>query len=207
MQIKISKNKNLHGFTLIELLVVVAIIAILAAMLLPALSKAREKARQSVCMNNLKQLGLATHMYVEDYDGALPYGCVINGIWAGFADPRFGAWFFLLAPYVNVPVLNYAHLDWHSWEHYKKNPTVFFCPSKRPLLHYDNIYMDWMKNMAAYAPSIWVTDRSPLRTTSADGYEIRIGFFKRIRRPSRSIWLIDARGYPLYIYTYYLQYN
>ena len=58
-----------RGFTLIELLIVVAIIAILAAMLLPALSKAREKARQATCMNNLKQLGQAILMYANDYDG------------------------------------------------------------------------------------------------------------------------------------------
>src|ERR1700752_3648321 len=61
-----------HGFTLIELLVVIAIIAILAAILFPVFAKAREKARQTACLNNMGQLSKAFRMYMDDNDGTLP---------------------------------------------------------------------------------------------------------------------------------------
>ena len=73
---KTSDQKNRRGlaagFTLIELLVVIAIIAILAAMLLPVLSHAKETARRISCMNNLRQLSLASRMYVDDNQGIYP---------------------------------------------------------------------------------------------------------------------------------------
>ena len=81
------------GFTLIELLVVVAIIAILAAMLLPVLSRARERARMATCQNNLKQIGQAIHMYANDYNDYIP-------VWR-VGNIEAGAWVCVLLPYVN----------------------------------------------------------------------------------------------------------
>ena len=66
------RQRRSPAFTLIELLVVVAIVAILAALLLPALRRAKEKGRSALCMSNLRQLGVAQQAYASDFDGNSP---------------------------------------------------------------------------------------------------------------------------------------
>jgi len=83
-----------RGFTLIELLVVIAIIAILAAILFPVFARAREKARQSSCQSNLKQLSLGITMYAQDYDERLPYRYYNNGVGRNWCDH-------FVQPYIN----------------------------------------------------------------------------------------------------------
>jgi prepilin-type N-terminal cleavage/methylation domain-containing protein/prepilin-type processing-associated H-X9-DG protein len=80
------------GFTLIELLVVIAIIAILAAILFPVFAQAREKARQTTCTSNVKNLGLAVVMYAQDYDETYPplWYAVGNGHWPNTVRPYIG---------------------------------------------------------------------------------------------------------------------
>ncbi len=95
---------NRRGFTLIELLVVIAIIAILAAILFPVFARAREKARETACLSNLKQLNLALHMYAQDYDELFPIAQTM-----GNPHPELTLG---LYPYVS-------------------NRQIFYCPSAR----------------------------------------------------------------------------
>ena len=89
------------GLTLIELLVVIAIIAILAAILFPVFARAREKARQTSCLANLKQSALAVHMYAQDYDERLPTWYDPAGTTGGWwANPQYIMWFHVVMPYI-----------------------------------------------------------------------------------------------------------
>ena len=101
-----------RGFTLIELLVVIAIIAILAAILFPVFAKAREKARQTSCLNNVKQLAVATMAYIQDYDET----------WMPNAPDRadHAGWSVALA--ANAPQAKLAP--------YVKNLQIYACPSR-----------------------------------------------------------------------------
>ena len=115
------------GFTLIELLVVIAIIAILAAILFPVFAQAREQARKTSCLSNVKQMGLAMLMYTEDYDENLPLDLTVN-------SQNFFTWQDLIQPYaknygiVICPDSPYhdtnAVTDFQYWLSYGMLPTA-----------------------------------------------------------------------------------
>ena len=110
MPVRVSRKTR--GFTLIELLVVVAIIALLAAILFPVFSRARENARRTSCASNLKQIGLGIMQYVQDYDEYYPmslnYG--MDGAGGGSGVNADTLWPDMVEPYI-------------------KSTQVFFCPS------------------------------------------------------------------------------
>ncbi len=141
-----SPLRSRPGFTLIELLVVIAIIALLIALLLPAVNQAREAARRTQCRNNLKQLGLALHNYLDNYS-TFPAGYYSFGTSDGVAPPWANldattwdgapgwGWGISILPYLDqVNITNSIQFDRPIWDPahtqvIKSKLPVFLCPS------------------------------------------------------------------------------
>ncbi len=146
-----SRREKRGGFTLIELLVVIAIIAILASMLLPALANAKEKGRQAKCINNLKQIGLATSMYAEDSNEAFHN--------VGGGAPNHGQWTVtptsttLLSStdslaYWGIAYAKYISTTGSNWN-WQGAQTMFRCPSAK---HVD----EWREEGKKFPAEFWL---------------------------------------------------
>jgi prepilin-type N-terminal cleavage/methylation domain-containing protein/prepilin-type processing-associated H-X9-DG protein len=179
------------GFTLIELLVVIAIIGILSALLLPALSKARERAQAISCLNNTRQLGLACQLYADDHGNFLPYNLGMNGSsfrtninWVN----NVMTWD-LSADNTNPATITLAGLGAYS----SGNTAIYRCPSDRTLSSIQT-GAGWNRRIRSYSMNAMLGNAGNFSASGVNinnpGYK---QFFKstQIPRPSEIFAFLD----------------
>lgn len=161
------------AFTLIELLVVIAIIAILAALLLPALSRAKEKANAASCLNNLRQWGLATQLYAGDNDDFLPLD--------GTPNPSDAAtntgWYIQLPQTLTLP--RYHDQPWRKDPGGDVGRSIWICPSNKRRSNGNNLFHYCLNENVNGTGAA----NRPRRLTS-------------LPRVSQIIWLFDTKNLP-----------
>ncbi len=163
-----------RAFTLIELLVVIAIIAILAALLLPSLHRAKEKAKAVYCLNNLRQWGLATQLYVGDHNDFLPP--------EGFGSPTTmtqlkQGWYFHLPTELGIPP--YHEMPWRTNAGIEPGRSLWICPS--------NPRRSSGFNLFHYCLNEDYDD------TGESDHPVKLTSFSR---PSALVWLFDSKNIP-----------
>jgi len=170
------------AFTLIELLVVIAIIAILAAILFPVFALAREKARQTSCLSNIKQLGLGVMQYTQDFDELYPANYLIAAPINGGTSTAF-TWDQAIYPYV-------------------KSKQVYTCPDDAFAYTPSSSFTFWDGNLVTNATRRSYQCVSPLNTVQAGGYDTNTGVFGAgnasgaslavVQNPSDTVILIEG---------------
>jgi prepilin-type N-terminal cleavage/methylation domain-containing protein len=174
-----------RGFTLVELLVVIAIIALLMAILMPALNRARELGRRAVCLGNLKQLSLAWVMYSDENGGDLVDG--LAGHDNGASPPVILGWVGSIAP---TPTMTKRTQEYNIkqgklWD-YSKNPKVFRCPAGQVGHQLNYAIVDSMNGVQrpqTVTDQVWANNRGDLSKTHSrivfiDVGEILMGSYK-----------------------------
>ena len=172
---------RIRAFTLIELLVVMAIIALLAALLLTVLNRAKSSAQAAACRNNLKQWGQATHLFVADHDDFLPPEGKPTPLESDLANPSYQAWYVQLPDQMNLPC--YAGMPWRTNPSVNPGNSIWICPANRRrcdgssktnnLFHY--CLNDYVNGTGNYNHSVKMAN---------------------IRRSSQVVWLFDSKNLP-----------
>ncbi|HXG47149.1 MAG TPA: prepilin-type N-terminal cleavage/methylation domain-containing protein [Methylomirabilota bacterium] len=162
-----------RGFTLIELLVVIAILAILAALLLPALSRAQGSVRGVRCLNNLRQWGLATHLYASDHDDLLPP--------EGFANPTAAhtnnGWYIQLPRQIGLAP--YHAMEWRTNAGAEPGRTIWLCPVNPRRSNGNNLFHYCLNE---HVDGAGASDRPTRLGSLAD--------------PAALVWLFDSKNLP-----------
>jgi len=161
-----GSSRQARAFTLVELLVVVAIVGVLAALFTPALSKAKAKVRSAVCLNNLKQWGLATTLYAADHDDLLPPEGSPNGL------STTAAW------YIDLPcelgMKPYAEMTWHTNALAPVGTSIWICPANTNRSNGHNLFHYCLNEH--------------VDATGGADHPVRLG---TIQRPSQTVWMFD----------------
>jgi prepilin-type N-terminal cleavage/methylation domain-containing protein/prepilin-type processing-associated H-X9-DG protein len=168
-----KRMKFSRAFTLIELLVVIAIIAILAAMLLSALSKAKATAQAVACRNNLKQWGLATHLYATDHQDYLPPEGAPNPT----ASDTNSGWYVQLPEQMSLP--RYFDMPWRTNALADVGNLIWICPSNSRRSNGNNLFHYCLNE--------------DVNGTGSANESIRLS---AIRQPSAVVWLFDSKNLP-----------
>jgi len=166
-------NHKSRGFTLIELLVVIVVVAILAAMLLRTLVRAKRSAGGVACLNNLKQWGLATHLYAADHDDFLPP--------EGFSNPTDShtntGWYIQLPRAISLP--RYHDMEWRTNANTRVGNTIWICPENRRRSNGRNLFHYCLNQ---YVDGSGSSDLPTRVSALAD--------------PSVIVWLFDSKNLP-----------
>jgi prepilin-type N-terminal cleavage/methylation domain-containing protein/prepilin-type processing-associated H-X9-DG protein len=165
--------KASRAFTLIELLMVIAIIAILAALLLPVLSRAKAAAQATQCRNNLKQWGMALHLYVADNKDFLPP--------EGFENPTASdtntGWYVQLPRQMGLP--RYADMPWHNDPLADVGNTIWICPANSRRSNGKNLFHYCLNGL--------------IDGSGASDRKVGLSWFQN---PSSIVYLFDSKNLP-----------